>query len=95
MFGLIFGTMWLLIVFVIGVVWIDDKMNDKATTVKEEKTTETDIDKNDDFYKYDKTEEQDSRYTDDTEKAEKAYSFQLATLALLLAIIVLVFLFKN
>lgn len=95
MFGLIFGTMWLLIVFVIGVVWI----NDKATTVKEEKTTETDtetdIDKNDDFYKYDKTEEQDSRYTDDTEKAEKAYSSQLDTIALLLAIIVLVFLFKN
>ena len=95
MFGLIFGTMWLLIVFVIGVVWIDDKMNDKATTVKEEKATETDIDKNDDFYKYDKTEEQDSRYTDDTEKAEKAYSSQLDTIALLLAIIVLVFLFKN
>jgi len=70
-------------------------MNDKATTVKEEKTTETDIDKNDDFYKYDKTEEHDSRYTDDTEKAEKAYSFQLATFALLLAVIVLVFLFKN
>ena len=91
MFGLIFGTMWLLVVFVIGVVWIDDK----ATTVKEEKTTETDIDKNDDFYKYDKTKEQDSRYTDDTDKAEKAYSFQLATLALLLAVIVLVFLFKN
>ena len=95
MFGLIFGTMWLLIVFVIGVVWI----NDKATTVKEEKTTETDtetdIDKNDDFYKYDKTEEQDSRYTDDTEKAEKAYSSQFDTIALLLAIIVLVFLFKN
>ena len=87
--------MWLLIVFVIGVVWIDDKKNDKATTVKEEKTTETDIDKNDDFYKYDKTEEHYSRYTEDTEKAEKAYSFQLATLALLLAVIVLVFLFKN
>lgn len=92
MFGIMFGIMWLFIVFVIGVVC----MNDKAKAVKKENTTETDSNADDDFYKYDNTEEHDSGYKDiEEKKMAKEYSSQFSTIALLLAVIVLMLLFKN